>query len=144
MLNFSLHIYIYKYIYIYIYIYLLLFSCYVMSDSFATTRTLALQAPSVHGISQARILKWVAIFFSRGSSQFRDQTLISCIGKWVLLLGHQGNPIHKNIYIYIYIYTQHRMFYSCDHILHTIFWLYLEFDMSIVHCKVIATHAIVS
>ena len=28
---------------------------------------------SVHGISQARILKWVTIFFSRGSSQPRDQ-----------------------------------------------------------------------
>ena len=27
---------------------------------------------SVHGISQARILKWVAISFSRGSSQSRD------------------------------------------------------------------------
>jgi len=29
---------------------------------------------SVHGISQARILEWVAISFSRGSSQHRDQT----------------------------------------------------------------------
>ena len=27
---------------------------------------------SVHGISQARILEWVAISFSRGSSQPRD------------------------------------------------------------------------
>jgi len=34
---------------------------------------------SVHGISQARILEWVAISFSRGSSQPRDQTHISCI-----------------------------------------------------------------
>ena len=33
----------------------------------------------VHGISQARILEWVAISFSRGSSQPRDRTLISCI-----------------------------------------------------------------
>ena len=29
---------------------------------------------SVHGISQARILEWVAISFSRESSQPRDQT----------------------------------------------------------------------
>ena len=28
----------------------------------------------VHGILQARILEWVAILFSRGSSQLRDQT----------------------------------------------------------------------
>ena len=31
-----------------------------------------------HGILQARILEWVAIPFSRGSSQLRDQTQISC------------------------------------------------------------------
>ena len=35
---------------------------------------------SVHGIHQARILEWVAISFSRGSSQFRDWTWVSCIG----------------------------------------------------------------
>ena len=34
---------------------------------------------SVHGILQARILEWVAIHFSRWSSQSRDQTHISCI-----------------------------------------------------------------
>ena len=34
---------------------------------------------SVHGILQARILEWVAIPFSRGSSQPRDQTWISRI-----------------------------------------------------------------
>ena len=39
---------------------------------------------SVHGISQARILEWVAISSSRGSSQARDWTQISCIGRWVL------------------------------------------------------------
>ena len=32
---------------------------------------------SVHEIFQARILEWIAIFFSRGSSQPKDQTLIS-------------------------------------------------------------------
>ena len=31
---------------------------------------------SVHGIFQARALEWVAISFSRGSSQPRDQTLV--------------------------------------------------------------------
>ena len=32
---------------------------------------------SVHGIHQARILKWVAIPFSRASSHPRDRTLVS-------------------------------------------------------------------
>ena len=35
---------------------------------------------SVHGILQARILEWVTISFSRGSSQPRDRTQVSCIG----------------------------------------------------------------
>jgi len=34
---------------------------------------------SVHGITQARILEWVAIPFSRVSFQPRDQTPVSCI-----------------------------------------------------------------
>ena len=33
---------------------------------------------SVNGISQARILEWVAISFSRGSFQLRDWTQVSC------------------------------------------------------------------
>ena len=34
---------------------------------------------SIHGILQARILGWVAIFFSRGSSQPRARSWVSCI-----------------------------------------------------------------
>ena len=34
---------------------------------------------TVHGILQARILEWVAVPFSRGSSQPRDQTQVSHI-----------------------------------------------------------------
>ena len=39
-----------------------------------------LRGSSVHGIFQARILVWVAIYFSRGSFQLRDQTpgLLHC------------------------------------------------------------------
>ena len=36
-------------------------------------------ASSVHGILQARVIEWVAIPFSRGSSQPRDWTQVSCI-----------------------------------------------------------------
>ena len=39
----------------------------------------SLPGSSVHGISQARVLEWVVISFSRGSSQPRDQTWVSCI-----------------------------------------------------------------
>ena len=39
---------------------------------------------SVHGILKARILGWVAISFSRGSSQPMHRTWVSCIGRWIL------------------------------------------------------------
>ena len=39
---------------------------------------------SVHLISQARILEWATISFSRESSQPRDWTYVSCIGRQVL------------------------------------------------------------
>ena len=39
---------------------------------------------SVHGISQASILEWVAIFFSRGSSWPRSQNHIFCTGNQIL------------------------------------------------------------
>ena len=47
----------------------------------------SLSGSSVHGISEARILEWVAISFCRGSSRTRYQTHISCIsaiGRWIL------------------------------------------------------------
>ena len=39
----------------------------------------SLSGSSIHGIFQARVLEWVAISFSRGSSQPRDQTQVSRI-----------------------------------------------------------------
>ena len=59
---------------------------YAMSSEIAQSRpTLrdpmdhSLPGSSLHGILQARILEWVAISFSRGSSQPRDRTRFSCI-----------------------------------------------------------------
>ena len=39
----------------------------------------SLPGSSVHGILQARILEWVAISSSKGSSRPRDPTCVSCI-----------------------------------------------------------------
>ena len=58
-------------------VFLLLFRTSVVSDSFATPWIVA--GSSVHKISQAGILEWVAISFSRGSSWPRDGTRVSCI-----------------------------------------------------------------
>ena len=61
---------------------------------------------SVHGISQARILKWVAVYFSRGSSRPRDQI-------WGLLywqmdflpLNHWGSPHFLYFIYFLCIFT---------------------------------------
>ena len=50
----------------------------VMSDS-VTPRTVAHQAPLSMGILQERILEGVANPFSRGTSQPKNQTRVSCI-----------------------------------------------------------------
>ena len=53
-----------------------LWICSVVSDSLQPHR-LQLPGSSVHGIFQARVLEWVAISFSRGSSGLRDWTQVS-------------------------------------------------------------------
>ena len=53
----------------------------------------ARQAPLSMEFSQARILEWVAIPFSREPSQPRDGTLVSCVGTQILCgLSHQERP----------------------------------------------------
>ena len=47
---------------------------------------------SNHGILQARILEWVAISFSRGSSWLRDRTQVSCIAGDSLPSEPPGKP----------------------------------------------------
>ena len=54
------------------------FSCSVLSDS-CDPMDCSPPGSSVHGILQARILEWVVISFSRGSSQSRGQTQVSHI-----------------------------------------------------------------
>ena len=63
----------------------------------ATPSTAAHQAPLSMGILQARILEWISYPFSRGSSQPRDWTQVSCIAgrfftPWVTRedLGHNS------------------------------------------------------
>ena len=63
-------------------------SCLTLHDPMVCS----LPGSSVHGISQARILEWIATPSSRGSSQSRDQTRVShvsCIGRQV---DQSGKP----------------------------------------------------
>ena len=44
----------------------------------------SLPGSSVHGIFQARILEWIATYYSRRPAQPREQTHVSCIGRQIL------------------------------------------------------------
>ena len=55
---------------------------------------------SAHGIFQARIMEWVAILFSRGSSLTRDWTQVFCTaGRFFTLLSHKGNSFDMKLEI---------------------------------------------
>ena len=73
----------------------------------------------IYGISQARILEWVAISYSRGSSQHRDWTCVSwvsCIG-WKILY-HWTTWEATLFYLYPYI---NREIYNTFHKFKNIF-----------------------
>ena len=64
-----------------------------MFDFFVTSWTVTHQAPA-HRILQARILEWVASSFSRGSSQPRDQTCVSCtVGRFFTVWATGETPL---------------------------------------------------
>ena len=66
-----------------------------LCSTLCDTMDCSLPASSVYGISQAKILEWIAISFSRGFSQPR---LNPCLLHWQvdsLPLSHQGGSHYK-------------------------------------------------
>ena len=81
-------------------------SCCLVTTSFLTLcdpMDSSLLGSSVHGISQAEILEWVSIFYSRGI--FLTQGLNPHLLCWQvdsLPLSHQGGPLlHRPSYIFL-------------------------------------------
>ena len=64
-----------------------------MSDSYNPMDCSPPGSP-VHGISYARIVEWVAVSFSRGSSQHRDQIWVSCIAGRFFTDSHWRSPLN--------------------------------------------------
>ena len=117
-----------KMIQLYMYIYMQ----YAVAQSCPTLCNLMDCSPpgfSVRGISQARVLEWVAIFSSREFLWPRDQThisCISCIGRRILY--HWAT--WEAIYIHMYIGT-------CIYLLFQILSLYrvLKILFSVLHSR---------
>ena len=78
------------------------FSCYIVSDSCDPTDCTPPDS-FVHGILQARILEWVAISFSRGSSQPRDQALVSCIAGEFFTPEPPGKPTEGLLSLFFFL-----------------------------------------
>ena len=89
---------------------------------------------SVRGILQARILEWVTISFSRGSSQPRDQTQFSCItGRFFTIYSQD------NLSITLLVCEMSTIVQSFEHSLALTFfgtWMKTDIFQSCGHCWV--------
>ena len=74
----------------------------------------SLPGSSVHGIFQAIVLEWIAISFSRGSSQPRDWIRVSCIVDrcFTVWATREVQPgLFKNIFILFYLFIYFYFFF---------------------------------
>ena len=75
----------------------------------------SLPGSSVHGTSQARVLEWVAISFSRGSSQPRDRTPVSsivdrCFTVWATReVDYSASLVAQIVKNLLYLWVNHRL-----------------------------------
>ena len=88
-------------------------SCTVMSDSLRPHD--GLPGFSLHGIFKARILEWVTISSSRGSSPPRDRTCVSCmfcIAYRFFTTAPPGSPSYKILFLAEYVQVNLKI--NCD------------------------------
>ena len=76
-----------------------LLSCFSCVRLRETSWTVARQGPLSVGILQARVLEWLAMLSSRGSSRPRDWTWVSALQADSLPLSHQESPNHMHTWI---------------------------------------------
>ena len=74
----------------------------------------------IHRILQARILEWVAIPFSKGSSWPRDQIWVSCVAgrlftvwDFELYVGEEDEVIISLYYFFRFVYSDNTKFAIC-------------------------------
>ena len=92
---------------------------------------------SVHGVLQARILGWISVSFSRGSSLPKDQTWVSCIAGrfftiWVTREAHVYIYTHTHTHTHKYIHKNIHM-----HIYTHIYIFFFIFPSIMVYCRIL-------
>ena len=111
---------IYTHTYVYLSICLSLYICMCAQPCPTLSDHMNCSPPgsSVHGISQARILEWVALSYSRRSTWPRDWNHITCIRRWILYYWatweahthsdtHTHTHTHTHTSISLYISLSH-------------------------------------
>ena len=88
-----------------------------------------LPGSSVHGILQARILEWVAIPFSRGSSQPRDWTQVFCIAGRFFTPEIPGKPREKEYPVYLLFFKSYVILLLLNKIFTALFWFIIAFSV---------------
>ena len=72
----------------------------------------------VHGILQARILQWVAISSSTGSSRLRSQTWVSCLAgsfftNWATREAHSMEYLFIFFFFFFFLFIFFTLFFFC-------------------------------
>ena len=98
-----------------------------MFDSFATLQTIVCKTP-VYGISQARTLEWLAVSSSRGPSQPRDQTRVSCTASQFFTTEPPGK---STVLITVALqWSQGASFLPSYYFFSRLLWLFMIFRVS--------------
>ena len=106
----------------------------------------SLPSSSIHGISQARILEWVAMLSFWGSSQPRDRTCDSCIAGGFFITESRGKPTahHSSSHFDSCLHTCFLFLYACISFLFVCLFrykdVYLNVAMAIFFFKEFVCH----
>ena len=107
------------------------FMCVLVAQSCLTLchpMDCGLPSSSVHGILQARILKWIAIPFSKGYSWPRDRIHVSYIAGRFFTIWATGEAFHLFIQLILQPWQRVRVLLQLD--VNTIFSVFLSSDLN--------------
>ena len=96
----------------------------------------SLPGSSVHGISQARILEWVVISFSRGSSWSRNRTWVSCLAGRFFIAEPPRKPQTMGNLMWISLVLNHLEARLTNHVQAEALWIqfYVQFSSVAQSC----------
>ena len=100
---------------------------------------------SVHRISQARILEWVATPFAKVSSQPRDWTCVSCLVGRLLKADPPGKPHNcDNWHLkFCYNFPINKYRPSAFFVVYFLFFIYVDLDLLVIFLSFVVCEVVV-